>query len=106
MASAALFSQAFAPLPQPSVTTLKAGHRSLAQIKQTAKEFETNMVSSMLKPMFEGLSTAAPFGGGEGEEMFRSFLIDAMAKQVTKAGGLKLSGAVEAELVRMQGGAQ
>ncbi len=56
----------------------------------------------MLQPMFEGLSTAAPFGGGEGEGAFRSFLVDAMAKQMAKAGGIGLAPTIEREMIRMQ----
>jgi Rod binding domain-containing protein len=52
--------------------------------------------------MFEGLSTAPPFGGGEGEGAFRSFLVDAMAKQMAKAGGIGLAPTIEREMIRMQ----
>jgi peptidoglycan hydrolase FlgJ len=103
--ASSLFSQALAPLPQPKVTSPKAAHGATPEtLKKTAKDFETSMISALLKPMFDGLSTAAPFGGGEAEGTFRSFLVDAMAKQVSKAGGLNLAGSITAELVRMQAG--
>jgi Rod binding domain-containing protein len=75
-----------------------------AQLKTLAGNFESTFISQMLQPMFAGLSTAAPFGGGQGEEMFKSFLVDAVAKQMTKSGGLGLSGALQKEFVRMQAG--
>ena len=56
----------------------------------------------MLKPMFEGLSTDGPFGGGEAEGTWRSFMIDAMSRQAVKAGGIGLADTVVAEMVRMQ----
>jgi Rod binding domain-containing protein len=73
-----------------------------AQLKSLAGDFESSFISSMLQPMFAGLSTAAPFGGGQGEEMFKSFLVDAVAKQMTKSGGLGMSGALQKEFMKMQ----
>ena len=56
----------------------------------------------MLKPMFEGLETEGTFGGGEAEGTWRTFLIDAMAKQTAKAGGIGLADDVMAEMMKMQ----
>lgn len=75
-----------------------------AQLKALAGKFESTFISSTLQPMFSSLSTAAPFGGGQGEEAFRSFLVDAVAKQMTKSGGLGLSTSLQREFVRMQSG--
>ena len=57
----------------------------------------------MLGQMFEGTDTAAPFGGGPGEAMFKSFLTEAMAKKMTDAGGVGISAAVQREMLKMQG---
>ena len=73
-----------------------------ARLRETAEQFEASFLSQMLKPMFEGLSTDGPFGGGEAEGQWRSFMIDAMAKQTVKAGGIGLADTVMAEMVRMQ----
>ncbi len=72
------------------------------RIRRTAEEFEATFLSQMLKPMFEGLSTDGPFGGGEAEGTWRSFMIDAMAKQTVKAGGIGLADTVMAEMIKMQ----
>jgi Rod binding domain-containing protein len=56
----------------------------------------------MLQPLFDSLSTAPPFGGGEGESAYRSFFVDAVAKQMVKAGGIGLAASVQREMVRMQ----
>jgi flagellar protein FlgJ len=74
------------------------------KIAAAAKQFEGSMISAMLQPMFAGLSTEGPFGGGEAEGTFRSFLVDAIAKQVEKTGGLHLSSAIQKEMIRMQQG--
>ena len=75
-----------------------------ARIRQTAQEFEETFLAQMLRPMFEGLSTEAPFGGGHAEETWRGFMIDEMGKQISRAGGVGLADQVMAEMIRMQSG--
>jgi hypothetical protein len=53
--------------------------------------------------MFEGLSDSGPFGGGEGASTYRSFLVDAVGKQIAKAGGIGLAQPVMTEMLRLQG---
>ena len=72
------------------------------RMRKTAEDFEASFLSQMLKPMFEGLKTDGPFGGGEAESTWRSFLIDAMAKQTVNAGGIGLADTVMAEMIKMQ----
>ncbi len=81
------------PAAPPAVT---------ARMRETAEQFEASFLSQMLKPMFEGLSTAAPFGGGEAEGTWRGFLVDAMAKQTVRAGGIGLADQVVARMLKMQ----
>lgn len=89
-----------APAATGAGSTISDARR--AQIRKTAEDFEASFLSEMLKPMFEGLSTDGPFGGGEAEGTWRSFMIDAMAKQTVKAGGIGLSGTVMSEMLKMQ----
>ena len=72
-------------------------------IRDAATSFEASFLSTMLQPMFEGLSTDAPFGGGQGEAMFKSFLTDAIAKQTAKSGGLGVGDVVQREMLKLQG---
>lgn len=74
-----------------------------SQIKETAQNFEASFLSVMMQQMFEGVKTSEPFGGGPGEEMFKSVLTDAMSKQVTKAGGIGLASTVQREMLKLQG---
>lgn len=76
--------------------------QSPEQMRETAEAFEASFLSQMLKPMFEGLQTDGPFGGGEGEATWRSFLIDAMARQTVKAGGIGLADNVVSQMLKMQ----
>lgn len=72
------------------------------RMRETAERFEASFLAQMLKPMFEGLSTDGPFGGGEAEGQWRSFMIDEMAKQTVRSGGIGLADTVVAEMIRMQ----
>ncbi|WP_125257274.1 rod-binding protein [Brevundimonas fluminis] len=72
------------------------------RIKQTAEAFEASFIAQMLRPMFEGVSTEAPFGGGEAEATWRGFLLDEMGKQVARAGGVGLADHVMAQMIQMQ----
>ena len=73
------------------------------QIKQTAQKFEASFLSVMLGEMFSGVETAAPFGGGPGEAMFKSFLTEAMAKKMSDSGGIGVAASVQREMLKMQG---
>ena len=73
------------------------------RMRDTAESFEASFLSSMLAPMFEGLKTDGPFGGGHAEQTYRSFMLDAFAKQTTRAGGIGLADTVYSELLKMQG---
>lgn len=72
------------------------------RMRETAENFEATFLAQMMKPMFEGLKTDGPFGGGEAESTWRSFMIEAMAKQTVKAGGIGLADQVVAEMLKMQ----
>ena len=84
-------------LSSPSVDPSQA-----ARARNTAEQFEASFLSQMLKPMFEGLSTEAPFGGGDAEATWRGFLLDAMAQKMVKAGGIGVTGLVMNEMLKAQ----
>lgn len=70
----------------PSVQTT----RNDAKIRETALQLEAAFLSEMLKASGIG-KTPESFGGGAGEDHFSSFLRDAHAKEIAKAGGLGLA---------------
>ena len=91
-----------AALLQPAAAALPSAARGTARMRETAEAFEASFLSQMMKPMFDGLSTEAPFGGGEAEGTWRGFLVEAMAKQTVKAGGIGLADQVVAQMLEMQ----
>ena len=80
-----------------------AGVHTRAEAERVAGEFEHMFIAQMLQPMFAGVTTEAPFGGGQGEEMFKPMLIDEYAKAVSSRGGLGVKDAVLKEILRLQG---
>ena len=84
------------------LTSVAAPNAETPRMRETAERFEASFLSQMLKPMFEGIETDGPFGGGEAEGTWRSFMIDEMAKQTVRAGGIGLADTVVSEMIRMQ----
>ncbi len=70
--------------------------------KKTAEQFEGVLMSQMLNEMFEGIKTDGMFGGGPGEEMFRSLMMDEYGKQIARHGGMGLTTAVTRQLLSHQ----
>ena len=99
LTAAAVSPTLLTPTAQPSAAEMaKRG-----QIKQTSKAFESSFLSVMLQQMFEGTDTPAPFGGGPGESMFKSFLTQAMADKISARGGIGVAASVQREMLNLQG---
>lgn len=76
--------------------------KEMEKVKTAAQEFESVFISEMIKPMFEGLSTEAPFGGGKGEEVFRGLLVQEYGKLLAKTGGIGMSAQISEQMIKMQ----
>ena len=85
-----------APVQAPGKTA------NAAAAKKAAQDFESVFISQMLGQMFSGISTDGPFGGGAGEQMFRSLMLDEYGKQISAQGGIGLANTVTQELLKMQ----
>jgi len=83
-------------------STAHAGNR--AQMRKVAEDFEAVFISQMLQPMFQNLTAEAPFGGGHGEDVWRSMQVQEYGKAITKAGGIGIADSVMREMIRMQEG--
>jgi Rod binding domain-containing protein len=73
-----------------------------AAMDRAAKQFEGVMISQFLGTMFSGIKTDGPFGGGQGEEMFRSMMVDKYAEGITAQGGFGLAASIKAQMLKMQ----
>ena len=84
------------PVLAPGGTNNRAG------AVKAAKEFESVFISQFLGSMFSGIPTDTMFGGGQGEEMFRSLMIDQYGKQLEQRGGFGLADSVTRQLLKAQ----
>lgn len=87
--------------PAPVATAAELAKRG--EIKETAEKFEAQFLSVMLGQMFTATDLGKPFGGGPGEDMFKSFMTEAFGKQMAKAGGIGVADAVGREMLKLQG---
>lgn len=86
-----------AAAPKPPPTTA-----SPARASEAAADFEALFLAQMIEHMFSGVETGGLFGGGPGEDMFRSMLFDEFGKTLAKAGGIGIADAVQREILKTQ----
>ncbi len=67
-----------------------------------SKEYESVFISQFLGSMFSDMPTDGLTGGGQGEEMFRSLMVDQYAKGIEKQGGFGIAAQMKAELLKHQ----
>ena len=77
-----------------------------AEVRRVAVEFEAVFIAQMMAPMFQGLETDELFGGGPGEDIYRSVLVEEYGKSIARAGGIGLSDAIQREILRIQEASQ
>lgn len=92
----------FQAAPLQNAAGKNAAPKNLAQIEEAAKEFEAVFLAQMLAPMFDGLETGGPFGGGHAEQVYRSLLIDEYGRQVAAGGGIGIADAVKNYMISVQ----
>lgn len=71
-------------------------------MNKNASEFENMFVTQMLQPMFEGIKVDPLFGGGHGEEIMRSFLLEEYGKALAPRLNLGIADAVKRTMLRSQ----
>ncbi|MDD4615955.1 MAG: rod-binding protein [Alphaproteobacteria bacterium] len=77
-----------------------------ANIDASAQDFEAMFATTLLKPMFDTIPVNSMFGGGNGEEVMRTFLLQEYGKIIAKTGILNIAPQVKTELIRAQEGAR
>ena len=83
-----------AAAPKPTAFAAKA--------EWAAKEYESVFISQFLGSMFSGIKTDGITGGGQGEEMFRSLMVNEYAKGLQQRGGFGLAAQMKAQLLKHQ----
>ncbi len=77
------------PLPLQPPTMPTAEPRD-SQIRAAAEKLEVGFLTEMLRAAGAS-ATRGSFGGGAGEEQFASFLLEAQATEMVRAGGIGLA---------------
>jgi Rod binding domain-containing protein len=86
----------------PAITTTLSATQ-VQQAWKAAQNFEAMTLNEFLKPMFDTVDLSrSPLGGGEGEAQWKPMMIDALAKQITAAGGIGLAQPVFTQMIHMQ----
>jgi len=83
-------------MPKPEQTA------NAERARKTAQEFEAFFLGQMLQPMFSNISAEEPFGGGPGEDIWRSMQVDEFGKAIAKSGGIGIGDALFREILKMQ----
>jgi len=76
--------------------------QSPEQLARAATEFESFFLSQVLEAMFAGIRTDGPFGGGHGEGVFRSLLLQEYGRTLAQQGGIGIADAVQRQLLSLQ----
>lgn len=92
MATAKLGAKADAKLPA-----------NIEKIREAAIEFEAMYMSEMMNHMFAGVDVDPMFGGGSGEQMFRSMMVQEYGKIMARShNGIGLSDHIQKAMIDIQ----
>lgn len=89
-------------MPVQSEPTSLGSARDAEKTKAAAREFEAVFIGQMLNHMFEGVGKDPMFGGGAGEDMFRSMLIQEYGKKMASGKGIGISDQMQKMMIQMQ----
>lgn len=90
-------------LSQSTLSKARPGSaKTVEQARKTGEEFEAMFLGQMLQHMFAGIETDPEFGGGAGEDMWRSMMVEQYGKEIAKNGGVGIAEAVMRQLLQNQ----
>jgi len=72
------------------------------KMRDAAKQFEAFFIGQMMEHMTAGIETDPLFGGGAGEDMWKSMLNQEYGKEVAKSGRLGIADHVVKGMLKMQ----
>jgi peptidoglycan hydrolase FlgJ len=71
-------------------------------VREAAQDFEAFFIGQMMEQMMSGMESDPMFGGGQGEEVWRSMLTQEYGKEVAKSGRLGIADHVMSAMLRAQ----
>lgn len=75
---------------------------NIKQMREVAEKFEAMFLSQALQPMFANIEPASPFGGGAGNEIWKSMQVDEYGKAIARSGGIGIADAVMEQMLKAQ----
>ena len=76
---------------------------NIEQLRSQAKELEGVFLNTLMKQMFSGIKTDQEnFGGGFGEETWRSMQSEQLANTMAQGGGIGLADQLMGEMLALQ----
>ena len=72
------------------------------QVIKSARDFEAVFATEMLTPMFDTVEVDPTTGGGHGEEMFKTMMLDQYGKQIAASDSLGMGHQVADTLLQAQ----
>jgi len=73
-------------------------------MRKTAQEFEAHFLGQMFEFMSSGVKTDGPFGGGQAESTWRTFLNQEYGKSMSQGRGIGIADMVYRQMLMMQEG--
>jgi len=84
------------------VSTPDGARVPVERLRQQAQELEGVFLHTLVKQMFSGIETDGAFGGGFGEETWRSMQAEQMAQSMAEVGGIGLADQILGDLLALQ----
>ena len=84
-------------IPRPA-----AAAGDVAGARKTAQDFTAFFLSQSLESMHAGMAPNSLFGGGNGETIFRSLMLQEYGKVMARSEGVGIVDAVQREILRLQ----
>jgi Rod binding domain-containing protein len=81
-------------------STLSASQ--IGKVRQQAEELEGVFLNTLTKTMFESVKSDSGFGGGFGEETWRSMQSEQLAAAMAQNGGLGIADQMMSDLLSLQ----
>ena len=82
--------------------SVKAAGNDPEKMRKAVEDFEAFFISQSFQMMFDSVPVNETFGGGSGEKMFRSMLIDEYGKMAARSGGIGITDKIMSQMLAVQ----
>jgi peptidoglycan hydrolase FlgJ len=90
------------PVSIAPATPTVASNPTLSGAKKAGEDFEAFFLSQSFENMFAGIEADPLFGGGNGESVYRSLLVQEYSKVAARSSSTGIGAQVTREILRLQ----